>query len=151
MVDAYLACRKIMPKWQGLDDMESIFWRFVYTVIAQIDSRPANERVREGEDENPTQNCKHVPLGQYRVTSGAYKGSVKSKQTRCKYCPQRKKKANQTGVSAAAFMTLPFVENTIVGNAIWQTSEEIWKKDYNFNLLCFYMPCITFFCTVRRI
>ncbi len=25
MVDAYLACRKIMPKWQGLDDMESFF------------------------------------------------------------------------------------------------------------------------------
>jgi hypothetical protein len=25
LVDAYLACRKIMPKWQGLDDMESIF------------------------------------------------------------------------------------------------------------------------------
>jgi hypothetical protein len=72
MVDAYLACRKIMPKWQGLDDMESIFWQFVYTIIAQIDSRPANDRVREGEDENPTQNCKHAPLGQYRVTtSGA--------------------------------------------------------------------------------
>jgi hypothetical protein len=49
MVDAYLACRKIMPKWQGLDDMESIFWQFAYTIIAQIDTRPARDRVREGE------------------------------------------------------------------------------------------------------
>jgi hypothetical protein len=108
MVDAYLACRKIMPKWQGLDDMESIFWQFVYTVIAQIDSRPANDRVREGEDENPTQNCKHVPLGQYKVISGAYKGSVKSKQARCKYCPERKQKAKESGVSPPTYFCCSF-------------------------------------------
>jgi hypothetical protein len=69
LVDAYLACRKIMPKWQDLDDMESFFWQFVCTIIGQIDSRPVNEREREGEDENPTQHCKHVSIGQYKVTS----------------------------------------------------------------------------------
>jgi hypothetical protein len=46
-----------MPKWQGLDDMESCFRQFVYTVVGQIDSRRINERVREGEDENPTQRA----------------------------------------------------------------------------------------------
>ena len=99
LVDSYLACRKLMPKWQGLDDMDSIFWQFVYTIIGQIDSRPLIEREREGEDENPTQHCKHVPIGQYKVTSGTYKGSVKSKQARCKYCHERKKKESQSGVS----------------------------------------------------
>ena len=99
LVDSYLACRKIMPKWQGLDDMESIFWKFAYTVIGQIDSRPQNDRVREGEDEIPTQHCKHVPLGQYKVISGTHKGAIKSKQARCKYCHERKKRASESGVS----------------------------------------------------
>ena len=71
----------------------------MYTIIGQIDSRPLIEREREGEDENPTQHCKHVPIGQYKVTSGTYKGSVKSKQARCKYCHERKKKESQSGVS----------------------------------------------------
>jgi hypothetical protein len=99
MVDAYLACRKMMPKWHGMDDMESIFWQFVYTVIGQIDSRPQNERVREGEHENPTQHCKHVSMGQYKVTTGTNKGYLKSKQARCKYCKTRKKNAKEAGVS----------------------------------------------------
>ena len=106
----------------------------LYVMQIEMVKKRTNERVREGEDENPTQNCKHVPLGQYKVTSGAYKGSVKSKQARCKYCPERKKKRrslefHRLHVFAAAFMTLPFVENTIVGNAIWQKFEEICKKD----------------------
>ncbi len=28
----------------------------------------------------------HVPLGQYKIQTGTYKGSLKSKQARCKYC-----------------------------------------------------------------
>jgi hypothetical protein len=35
-------------------------------------SRPMSERQREGEDENPTLNCKHVGMGQYRVNTGTY-------------------------------------------------------------------------------
>jgi hypothetical protein len=109
MVNAYLACRKLMPKWQGLDDMEeSFFWKFVYTIIAQIDTRPANERVREGEDENPTQHCKHVPLGQYKVTSGTYKGTLKSKQARCKYCAERKRKAKEAGFAPPTLFCCSF-------------------------------------------
>jgi hypothetical protein len=99
MVDAFLACRKIMPKYRDMDDSDSIFWQFVCAVVTQIDSRPVNDRVREGESENPTINCKHVPLGQYRVSSGVYKGSLKSKQSRCKYCPLRKKNNSESGTS----------------------------------------------------
>jgi len=110
LVDSYLACRKLMPKWQGLDDMESIFWRFVCTIIGQIDSRPVNEREREGEDDNPTQHCKHVAIGQYKVTSGTHKGAIKSKQARCKYCQIRKRKAKETGVSPPTCFQCSFHE-----------------------------------------
>ena len=113
LVDSYLACRKIMPKWQGMDDMESIFWKFACTIIEQIDSRPVNEREREGEDENPTQHCKHVAIGQYRVTSGTHKGAIKSKQARCKYCHERKKKASETGVSPPTCFHCSFHEVAI--------------------------------------
>ena len=99
MVDAFLACRAQMPKWQNLDEDRSVFSKFLHTVIGQIDSRPMSAREREGEEENPTMHCKHVPLGQYRVTSGTYKGSVKSKQARCKYCPLRKRKEGESTVS----------------------------------------------------
>jgi hypothetical protein len=63
MVDAYLACRKIMPKWQDVDDSDSVFWKFVHAVIAQIDS-----------SENPTKNCKHVAMRQYKTALGPKKG-----------------------------------------------------------------------------
>jgi hypothetical protein len=99
MVDAFLACRAQMPKWQNLDEDRSVFSKFLHTVIGQIDSRPMSAREREGEEENPTMHCKHVPLGQYRVTSGTYKGSVKSKQARCKYCPLRKRREGESTVS----------------------------------------------------
>ena len=99
MVDAYLACRAHMPKWQHLPHDQSIFWKFVHTVIGQIASRSLSERVREGEDDNPTLHCKHVPLGQYKVLSGTYKVSLKSKQARCKYCAIRIRLAKETGVS----------------------------------------------------
>jgi hypothetical protein len=99
MVDAFLACRAQMPKWQNLDDDQSVFWKFVHTVVAQMDNRPMSSRVREGEAENPAISCKHVPMGQYRVISGNYKGSVKSKQARCKYCPLRKRKEGESTVS----------------------------------------------------
>jgi hypothetical protein len=99
IVDAFLACRKVMPKYRDLDDTDSIFWKFVCAVIGQIDHRPISERVREGEDENPTVHCKHVPIGQYRVSTGTYKGSLKSKQSRCKYCPLRRRADDESGTS----------------------------------------------------
>ncbi len=71
----------------------------MHTVIAQIDNRPMSSRVREGEAENPAINCKQVPMGQYHVTSGTYKGSVKSKQARCKYYPLRKRREGESTVS----------------------------------------------------
>ncbi len=50
-----------------------------------------SERLREGEVENPTLHCKHVPLCKYKVTTGVYKGTVKNIQRRCRYCAMRMK------------------------------------------------------------
>ncbi len=40
MVDAFLACRKIMPtsKWKEMEDSESIFWKFIHVVTGQLDT-----------------------------------------------------------------------------------------------------------------
>jgi hypothetical protein len=109
-----------------------LFWQFVYTIIAQIDTRPANERDREGEEENPTQHCKHVPLGQYSVTSETYKGSLKSKQARCKYCPLRKKRVSlefhHLHVSNASFLMLLFAENIIVGTSFGRSTKKSSRR-----------------------
>ena len=70
MVDAFLACRKIMPKWRDMDDSESIFFKFMHVVTGQLDNRPWSERNREGEDNNPIHHCKHLPLGTFTVASG---------------------------------------------------------------------------------
>ena len=99
LVDAYLACRSIMPKWQNVSDEDSIFWKFVHTVVSQIDERPMAERLREGEEDTPTLHCKHVAIGLYKVKAGTYKGSLKSKQARCKYCHLRRKPENESGTS----------------------------------------------------
>ena len=49
IVDAFLACRYSMPKWKhDQRDEDSIFWKFVCTVISQLDARPMSARVRDG-------------------------------------------------------------------------------------------------------
>ena len=149
MVDAFLACRKVMPKYRDLDDSDSIFWQFVCAVIGQIDSRPASDRTREGEDENPTLHCKHVSMGQYRVLTGTYKGSLKSKQARCKYCALRRKDTREKGNSpptcfCCSFHDVAVCKNTIVGKCIWQRLKEIKEMNLQFSFPYFTLHSITF-------
>jgi hypothetical protein len=49
----------------------------------------------------------------HRVTSGTYKGSLKSKQTRCKYCPLRKRREGESTVSAPTCFWCSFHEVAI--------------------------------------
>ncbi len=156
MVDAFLACRRIMPKWQDVEDSDSIFWKFVHTVIGQIDNRPMFARQREGEEGNPTLHCKHVPIGLYKVQAGKYKGNLKSKQAHCKYCSREKEKMAKMGLRPlhgfdAAFMRSLFVGNTIVGNAIWVRLNEMHVTNLAFSLPLFYRALHYFFCTICRI
>jgi hypothetical protein len=99
VVDAFLACRFSMPKWKHEQtDEQSLFWKFIHTLIPQIDSRPMSTRAREGEEAvNPTLHCKQVALGQYKIQAGNNKGFVKQKQARCKYCRQRIDEAGEQG------------------------------------------------------
>ena len=98
LVDAFLACRVCMPTYKALPDDESVFWKFAHAVIAQLDARPATERyTRENEPVAPTTHCKHTSMGQYRISSGTYKGSLKNKQSRCRYCKERMKETGQKG------------------------------------------------------
>jgi hypothetical protein len=99
MVDAFLACRKHMPKWQSMEEDTSVFFKFVHVVTAQLDDRPWSEKEREGEEANPTHHCKHLSLGSFKVMSGNLKGNIKRKQNRCKYCRLRMKLAGEKGRS----------------------------------------------------
>ncbi len=43
LVDAFLASRVCMPKYKSMPDDESVFWKCVHQVIAQLEARPASE------------------------------------------------------------------------------------------------------------
>jgi hypothetical protein len=47
-----------------VDNSDSIFRKFVHTVVAQIDDRPMSARLREGEEGNSAIHCKHVAICQ---------------------------------------------------------------------------------------
>ena len=83
MADAFLACRKHMPKWQTMENDTSVFFKFVHVVAALLDDRPWSEKQREGEEANPIHHCKHLSLGSFKVRSGNLKGNIKRKQNRC--------------------------------------------------------------------
>ena len=54
-VDSFLACRKLMVRWQEEGDEESIFWKFVAVLLPQIDSRGRDELFREPEEDQTVQ------------------------------------------------------------------------------------------------
>ncbi len=56
LVDAFLAAKKLIPRWQCENDEESVFWKFVCALIPQIDPRPSHMRVRE-DVVDPTALC----------------------------------------------------------------------------------------------
>jgi hypothetical protein len=73
LVDAFLACRKLIPiRWQHETDDESVFWKFVCHLIPQIDPRPGHERTRE-EETDPTAHCVQIRLGVKKTLSGKNK------------------------------------------------------------------------------
>jgi len=98
LVDTFLACRKLLPKWQHADDDESVFWKFVCHLIPQIDPRPLHERAREA-DVDPTAHCHQIRLGVKKTKTGRNKGLERAIQGRCTSCHIRQKKNGLKGNS----------------------------------------------------
>jgi hypothetical protein len=98
LVDTFLVCRKLMPRWQTEGDEESIFWKFVCELLPQIDSRGREELFHEPE-EMVERSCKMVRIGTKRTVSGVTQGFERAIQMRCTYCGKRNKRNNMRGRS----------------------------------------------------
>jgi hypothetical protein len=98
LVDTFLACRKLVPKWQDESDEESVFWKFVCHLLPQIDPRRRHERTRE-EETDPTANCFQIRLGVKRTAGGKNKGAYRAIQGRCTSCRIRRKTNNSKWVT----------------------------------------------------
>ena len=94
LVDSYLACRYLMPKWRDRDDAVSNFMEFVAVLTDQIDARSEAEldmEVASSAKEaasllSPVQvytACAHESVGRNGVRSG---GGKYTKQQRCDMC-----------------------------------------------------------------
>ena len=96
LVDSFLACRKLMPRWQEEGDEESIFWKFVCELLPQIDSRGRDELFHEP-DELDREMCQMVRIGTKRTRDGATRGQIRAVQMRCTFCSKRNKQRNVKG------------------------------------------------------
>ena len=97
LVDSFLACTKLLPQWLNAShEDESIFWKFVCTLVEQIDPRPRHARTRE-EEADPTLHCIQVRLGTKRISSGNNKGERRPIQGRCTACIARNRKLMKRG------------------------------------------------------
>jgi hypothetical protein len=100
LVDTFLACKKIMPKWQDEGDEEGLFWKFVAALIPQIDPREKDELMYEhDEDDECAAVCHMVRLGQKKTFDGKHRGEARAIQMRCTYCGVRNKRSKTPGRS----------------------------------------------------
>jgi hypothetical protein len=88
LVDSFLACRKLMPRWQTESDDESIFWKFVHVLLPQIDTRGKDDLFREPELEYEGERCHLIRLGNTRAI-----------QMRCTSCSKRNRLNHVAGRS----------------------------------------------------
>ena len=100
LVDSFLACIHLLPKWRlekEHEQDESLFWKFVCELIKQLDQVPRQERNREDNIVDPSANCVQIRLGQIKVVSGVNKGNSRAIQSRCTSCRARNKKHEKRG------------------------------------------------------
>ena len=98
LVDSYLACRKLMPRWREEGDEESLFWKFVHVLLPQIDSRGRSDLFHEP-DHIDQDTCHIVRLGSKRTAAGVHRGEIRAVQMRCSYCRKRNRRDNVPGRS----------------------------------------------------
>jgi len=85
LVDSFLLARKFIPRWTDADDTESVFWKYVMTLLPQV----ATEY--EGRPTIPQYKCEQVLIGKQKVEKGKSAGRVVAKQMRCTYCIKKNK------------------------------------------------------------
>ena len=97
LVDSFLACKQLLPQWRHDErEEESFFWKFVCSLVAQLDTKPRQERTRE-EEADPTVHCVQIRLGTKRILTGTNKGERRPIQGRCTACSARNKKMMRRG------------------------------------------------------
>ena len=96
LVDAFLAAKKLLPRWRDETDEESVFWKFVCALIPQIDPRPANMRIRE-DAVDPVSRCVQVRLGEKKTKTRLNSGTYRAVQGRCSSCRARNKLQGKKG------------------------------------------------------
>ncbi len=100
LVDSFLACLNLLPKWRDeLDDEQegSLFWKYVCVLIKQLDQIPRTERTRE-DVVDPSGRCMQVVrLGEKKIMSGVNKGTSRAVQGRCTSCRARNKRSEKKG------------------------------------------------------
>ena len=100
LVDSFLACTHLLPKWvqeKEHDQDESLFWKFVCALIKQLDQTPTHERNREDDVVDPSSQCVQIRLGLKKVATGINKGTMRAVQGRCTSCRARNKKQLKRG------------------------------------------------------
>ncbi len=124
IVDAFFACRCSMPKWKrDQSDEESIFWKFVHTIIGQLDARPMGTRVRDGDEpSNPTFHCKQIVLGNIELRMARIKTASRPNRNAVSIAENEKTKPTKwvellQHVSTAVFTKLLYVRNLTAGLA----------------------------------
>jgi hypothetical protein len=90
LVDSFLLARKFIPRWKDADDTESVFWKYVMTLLPQV----ATEY--EGRPTIPQYKCEQVLIGKQKVEKGKSAGRVVAKQMRCTYCIKKNKKRRKS-------------------------------------------------------
>jgi hypothetical protein len=90
LVDSFLLARKFIPRWKEEKDTESVFWKFVMTLLpqvaAQYDGRPTISQYKR----------EQVLIGKQKVEKGKSAGRVVAKQMRYTYCIKKNKKRRKS-------------------------------------------------------
>ena len=105
IVDTYLTCRALMPKWQTQPDTESVFMKFLAVLLPQIDKRTTDEldaavdlETSHCTNASPVHtNCAQVPIGNKTVQSGENAGLKYSIQGRCTMCQEHGRTGGEKG------------------------------------------------------
>ena len=91
LVDSFLLARKFIPRWKDAEDTESVFWKYVMTLLPQVASE------YEGRQTVSLYKCEQVLIGKQKVETGKSAGRIVAKQMRCTFCIKTNKKRRMTG------------------------------------------------------